>query len=159
MNWPQAFRVQALSDWKVYKNLNSNSFEECHQIHYLLMASEKLAKAHLSGPTNPTQKSHMSLREFIHGCASIPNLRKYINNNYNASQFREYINSLKIISEKLLSVIPKGIKDINVEYPWESGSGLVVAPCQYTYLNSLGIKPYELLRFITFISKMIEFEL
>src|SRR6266852_9840466 len=141
MNWQEAFRVQASSDWKVYKNLNSNSFEDCHQLHYLLMASEKLAKAHLSNPTNPAQKSHTSLREFVHICGSIPNLRKYINSNYNANQIRQYISTLKIICEKLLSVIPKGTKDINVEYPWEEGSGSVLVPCQYKFVNSLGIKP------------------
>jgi hypothetical protein len=45
--WSEAFLTQAKSDWQVYEHLNETGFPACHALHYLQMASEKLAKAYL----------------------------------------------------------------------------------------------------------------
>ncbi len=48
----EAFAAQARSDWRVYRHLarlrlqsQGSSFPKCHDLHYLQMATEKIAKA------------------------------------------------------------------------------------------------------------------
>ena len=45
----EAFAAQGRSDWLVYKHLSGllePSFPRCHALHYLQMATEKIAKAY-----------------------------------------------------------------------------------------------------------------
>jgi len=44
--WSEAFLAQAKSDWQIYEHLEKTSFSKCHALHYLQMATEKLAKAY-----------------------------------------------------------------------------------------------------------------
>jgi hypothetical protein len=44
--WSDAFLTQARSDWQVFEHLYDSDFPECHALHYLQMATEKLAKAY-----------------------------------------------------------------------------------------------------------------
>jgi len=45
--WSKVFLEQASSDWQVYEHLKGTHFPNCHALHYLQMATEKLAKAYL----------------------------------------------------------------------------------------------------------------
>ncbi len=45
--WASAFAAQSRSDWQVYTLLAAEpSIPACHQLHYLQMACEKIAKAY-----------------------------------------------------------------------------------------------------------------
>jgi hypothetical protein len=46
MTWREAFRQQALSDYAVFRHLTRVAdIPVCHRLHYLQMATEKLAKS------------------------------------------------------------------------------------------------------------------
>ena len=44
--YERAFLAQARSDWNVYRLLSESREPSCHALHYLQMATEKLAKAY-----------------------------------------------------------------------------------------------------------------
>jgi hypothetical protein len=50
MDWHEAYLVQARSDYAVLRGLGLQNADYCHRLHYLQMASEKLAKAMLTAP-------------------------------------------------------------------------------------------------------------
>jgi hypothetical protein len=43
--WHDGYLEQARSDWDVYGTLSIGSVPDCHALHYLQMATEKLSKA------------------------------------------------------------------------------------------------------------------
>lgn len=47
MGWSSAFAKQACSDFDARERLCTSDLPACHQLHYLQMALEKAAKAHL----------------------------------------------------------------------------------------------------------------
>jgi hypothetical protein len=137
MNWQEAFHAQAHSDWRIYEKLNQDpDAEDCHKLHYLLMASEKLAKAHLSAENNPPSTSHLTLKGFLHQCGNNPRFRSYINTKSTSAQFRSYITSMKLVADHLLSLVPtSNTTMMNVEYPWANNHGLVIAPCTHSFMG------------------------
>ena len=61
MTWKQAFRKQARSDYDIFSEFNNatNLKPICHQLHYLQMATEKLAKSFFCDQTlEPPRKTH-----------------------------------------------------------------------------------------------------
>ena len=69
MNWTSAFARQAQSDFLARDQLLVNPrLPECHQLHYLQMAFEKLAKAHLiAAGSDPSdiQSSHAYVAKVV----------------------------------------------------------------------------------------------
>ena len=65
MNAEQAhWHAQAASDFRVFRLLAGDSvIAACHPLHYLQMATEKLAKAYLWRQGTPPDASHLGLRE------------------------------------------------------------------------------------------------
>ena len=66
MTWRDAYLQQAWSDFKVYLALNANNYALCHQLHYLQMTTEKLAKG-FQCPTEgkPYPKTHFAFVKFL----------------------------------------------------------------------------------------------
>lgn len=50
--------VQAKSDHEMFVVCRSNGLPRCHSLHFLQMATEKLAKAYFWRSGNPPPKSH-----------------------------------------------------------------------------------------------------
>jgi hypothetical protein len=42
--WQLAFLRQARSDWETYQRIDDPTWPTCHRLHFLQMATEKLAK-------------------------------------------------------------------------------------------------------------------
>jgi hypothetical protein len=59
MTWRDAFLKQAHSDYSVYKKLNELRLPLCHKLHYLQMATEKLAKAYQCNNRNTPPKKRI----------------------------------------------------------------------------------------------------
>lgn len=55
---------QARSDWSVFGTLRSGGAADCHALHYLQMATEKLGKAYFSA-TGPPEPTHVALVPFL----------------------------------------------------------------------------------------------
>src|SRR4051812_46002265 len=67
-DWSRAYAVQALSDLQARDILIKGEADECHQLHFLQMACEKLCKAHqCDHGTNPKdlQKSHAHIAKTL----------------------------------------------------------------------------------------------
>ena len=56
---------QARSDYAVFVHLRDEGFHECHLLHYLQMATEKVSKAYLWRNHRPPAKSHTGLIQFM----------------------------------------------------------------------------------------------
>lgn len=69
MSWARAFARQASSDFEAWEHLSRNSaLPQCHQLHYLQMALEKAAKAHLiAAGSDPraVQSSHAYIAKVV----------------------------------------------------------------------------------------------
>lgn len=66
MNQPQRFWwEQARSDHDILILLRTNAAAPCHQLHYLQMTSEKLAKAYFWRTGQPPARSHQGFVNFL----------------------------------------------------------------------------------------------
>ena len=62
MTWSEAFILQARSDYAIFKSLGgSPDTPECHRLHYLQMATEKLTKYHACLGTRGAPKNPIAL--------------------------------------------------------------------------------------------------
>jgi hypothetical protein len=78
MSWAEAFLKQACSDYVILKSLNEQAdVPECHRLHYLQMACEKLAKYHAClGSDEKTKATQYALLPLIKQLPHMPQMRK-----------------------------------------------------------------------------------
>ncbi|MDD4890985.1 MAG: hypothetical protein PHU85_13775 [Phycisphaerae bacterium] len=145
--WLTAFAKQAKSDWDVFRALGT--FRFCHQLHYLQMATEKLAKAFLCvlDGQRPEGRHGAFVRFIQHS-----KLHRQVQGKYSMSrdQFRAFIDGLLPTAKLIEELAPAGDRDKpNPEYPWEHG-GAVISPLTYSFATlQLGTpKMTKLLQFV-----------
>ena len=155
-----AFRAQAASDFAVYLLLLAQDREdvpECHPLHYLQMATEKLAKAVLLA-SNPgfNPRSHVAFSRLPKILRREARAAKVLGYGEKIAQFRAALMALQSLVEDVERLSPqvadkKGKKPAannpNVEYPWE-GRGprgqvdwIVPATHQFGLLSRLRTPP------------------
>jgi len=147
MNQRQAFLVQARSDFEVFDHLRSNAgfdLPECHALHFLQMATEKLAKAVIGSPHEAVrQDTHVafsrisrSLRRRDYGV-----LLGYASFDAYTSFLRQAAPLFRRIDELHPGIGPqtgeqRGLSP-NVEYPWRTrnSAGAIEwrAPAQFRF--------------------------
>lgn len=78
MSWRTAYFVQAQSDYRVFREFRRRAdIEICHKLHYLQMATEKLAKAFLSPHTGGAPpRVHTALARFLRMTMGRPEIRR-----------------------------------------------------------------------------------
>ncbi len=131
-----AYAEQSRSDLTVY-NTHLQDAEECHRLHYLQMACEKIAKAYrLRQPVSyrlDDLYSHVVFSKFIVGfLKSTPVKRRYRSQEAKRRQIERYARSLATEIEKLAPAVDREQTPSNVEYPWLSGE-TVFLPCRHRY--------------------------
>jgi len=149
--------TQAKDDYEMFVHLNKLPAAKCQQLHYLQMATEKLAKAFLCGPGNmPPEISHIALTKFLRVIKGRPEIRKNLGYAKNHVVFAAYIDSLLPIAGQIENLAPEGGKldKINPEYPWKLHTGVIMAPVDFEYLDILGRKS-EINKFKMLISNLI----
>lgn len=133
--WSSAYLEQARSDWEMRSLMEENSVADCHCLHYLQMATEKLAKAALlRGGAKPEdlKKSHKAFIRFLRSSAKSPSLRQTFG--FSARQLQESINGALPIAAEVERLVPgRDQLGSNAEYPWETPSGEVVVPASYEF--------------------------
>ncbi|MDP2808442.1 MAG: hypothetical protein Q8O74_09950 [bacterium] len=138
MTWRQAFFKQAGDDYSMFVHLNQVSSAECRQLHYLQMATEKLAKAFLCGPDNiPPKITHIALTKFLKVAKSRPDLRRQLGYETKRAAFVSYIDGLIPFAKKIENLAPEGIDKPNPEYPWKARTGEIIAPVDFKYNDIL----------------------
>lgn len=135
MNWAQAFAKQACSDFAAREHvLRSRSLPSCHHLHYLQMAMEKAAKAHLiAGGCDPMalQGSHAYVAKVI------PAIVKF-----SLGQTMEKVppwmmKAVRAWSRRVELLHPQvddnGTVPANCEYPWQAPEGNVLTPAEHDF--------------------------
>lgn len=144
LEWTQETRVrvadayaeQSCSDFAVYQ-IHLQGAEECHRLHYLQMACEKIAKAYrLRDPVsfNPDDLySHAVFSKFVVGfLKSTPTKNRYRSQDSKRRQMDRYAKLLAGEIERLAPAVDRENRPDNVEYPWMAGETIFI-PCRHTY--------------------------
>ncbi|HSI33299.1 MAG: hypothetical protein ACAI43_11720 [Phycisphaerae bacterium] len=138
MDWKVAFARQAGSDLDARDALLDASEElpECHQLHCLQMACEKLCKAYLIGhgsDPDALQSSHAYVAK------TLPNIARHILSRQ-ASQIPHdtwVIAAIRNLARRIELLAPAvrdgGRAETNCEYPWEKPDGEIVAPADFNF--------------------------
>ena len=105
--------------------------EDCHRLHYLQMACEKIAKAYRLREaetfTENDLHSHTAFSKFILGFLKTPRLRnRYRSQDAKRRQIERYARSLATAIETLAPAVDRANTPANVEYPWIEGDQVFV---------------------------------
>ena len=131
-----AYAEQSRSDFAVYR-FHLRDAEECHRLHYLQMACEKIAKAYrLRNPISFRAEdlySHVVFSKFIDiFLKSIPIKGRYRSQDAKRRQMERYAHILAREIEKLAPAVDREQTPENAEYPWLLGETVFV-PCRHRY--------------------------
>jgi hypothetical protein len=158
MNWREAFLIQAWSDYEVFKKLNGDDLPPCHRLHYLQMASEKLAKGFLcKGNDHPPKKTHFALVRFLQTSKHNPKWIKRLGYEGQNQVCASKIDGLLPLAEKIERLAPQGgdIERINPEYPWLDNEGMVNCPARCSFPD---LGRTDLAKFLALISTIFAIE-
>lgn len=135
----QAFRRQALSDWRTYQILVRQAADLCQQLHYLQMACEKLCKAHqLAAGSKPqdVQSGHRSASKVLPAIIKQILSRQALGK-ISASEEQGINKRAKKFAREVELLAPAvddgGRRPDNCEYPWKYDSGDVFSPLDYNF--------------------------
>jgi hypothetical protein len=135
MSWRDSFLEQARSDYEMFGRLNDGVTPFCHRLHFLRMATEKLAKGYICNETSgPPPHTHFALVRLLMTIKNRPEMREQLGYGRQYGAFSSYVDSLLPIAGRLEQLAPVGGHDdkLNPEYPWMCG-GTVQCPAQYAY--------------------------
>ena len=137
MTWREAFLRQARHERTVWRRLNVEKFDIGHQLHFLQMVTEKLAKGFLTAPSSsgPPKFSHKSFVRFLQTLKSMSYLREMLGYT-NAESFNAFIDSLLPLAEKIENLAPAlaGSTKPNPEYPWKDATtGQIFVPAEFDF--------------------------
>jgi len=134
-NWQTAFLNQARVDWEAYQKARIGMWPECHQLLFLQMASEKLAKALLvAGPLSleSITQSHAAFVKFMHIASNNRKLQRAFS--IKKAQPRAQFKSLLPLAYEIELLAPAlAQRGPNPEYPWEDAAGNILAPANYPF--------------------------
>ena len=137
--WSHAYAKQGASDLKVYRLLATSGagISECHRLHYLQMAGEKIGKAyqfrHTSKSIEALSSKHVALADFIKlYCLSGAMKKRYAGRDAQLASIRQELNGLATEIEKLAPAVDRQQSPTNVEYPWTNGVALTI-PCDHEF--------------------------
>jgi len=129
---------QAKSDHGIYVLLRREGCAQCHTLHYLQMATEKLAKAYFWRSGSAPPRSHAGFVQFLRFLGSqIPsNDRNRVANLFHFSRsndFQSWIRSALPMAYDLERISPDLANDgPNPEYPWPH-AGPEAAPANHDF--------------------------
>ena len=131
------FWNQAKTDWEVYEYLVAASPPKpvCHELHYLQMCTEKLAKAYFTVPP----KSHAALVDFIYALRSNKKAIAPLGfaDDAELSRWAHSVDPLVQTIERLSPDLARRFKtEINPEYPWPKGAEMI-APVDYSFQTEI----------------------
>ncbi|MFP4054125.1 MAG: hypothetical protein ACLFV7_09705 [Phycisphaerae bacterium] len=158
MDWREAFLRQARSDYETWGRLNKLGVEYSHQLHYIQMMTEKLAKAFLvrPGASNPPPLSHRAFVSMLRVIKGRNEIRKALGYG-NKKSYRAYLDSLLPIADRLERLAPAlaGTSQPNPEYPWrDARTGQVEAPVDYPFPDFDPRRP-EMAKLMTLVPQLL----
>lgn len=167
MNWREAFFAQARSDNEVRKILEVGELEYSHQLHYLQMTTEKLAKGLLtdSDQSDPPELSHVAFVKCLQVIKNNPGIRRRLGYD-SARVFSQHINSLLPLADQIEKLAPGAATGVratepNAEYPWKpfgGGPNDVIAPCKHEFTELLPTSP-KIVQLILLVENLLQLNL
>ncbi len=158
MTWHEAYLLQARSDWQIFRMLQQQPVPECHPLHYLQMATEKLGKACIiAGGNAPAQvrTSHKAFVRFLQIAAYNPDLQKQLR--MTGVQLRAHIKALLPVAEEIEKLAPAiAHSGPNAEYPWETPVGTVHVPATYSFTVSSQLRTPKGIKLLNLILVILE---
>jgi len=112
----QAFHAQACSDFAVYEHLAAQPLPECHALHYLQMAAEKVAKALILRSNPDFGESHVAFSVLPHYLAR-PGLGRALGWQ-DDRKYRSFLKAVKPLLRAVEELCPAIEAGANTEYPW-----------------------------------------
>jgi hypothetical protein len=114
---------QSQSDLAVFRQLRRSGAHECHLLHYLQMATEKLSKAYLWRSKKAPPKSHTGFVRFLRALISrrTPELQRIAETLGFArpTDMEHWLAAVQTTSYELQNIAPAEAKNgPNPEYPW-----------------------------------------
>jgi hypothetical protein len=132
VEWARAFAKQGASELTVYQELetlrSSGKLKaDCHELHFLQMALEKIGKAYVLRFGNAQIQNHRSSHDvvdlFMKNVQRDPAFKTLLGA---AETLRKEVRNLAVAIEQLSPAIERGFSPQNCEYPWSDGSKLTV---------------------------------
>jgi hypothetical protein len=129
--WARAYARQGAADLSVYHELvklcTAGTIEDCHEMHYLQMAIEKLARAymlkHSKGDRTRYLNSHVAVNDFAQiYVSSLEWAPRFDGNRGLWSQVKQLAGAI----EELAPAVERQARPSNAEYPWSDGKSLTV---------------------------------
>lgn len=136
MSWRSAYFAQAQDDYAVFCDFKRRTdIRMCQKLHYLQMATEKLAKAFLSPPAGGCPPMiHTALVRFLQISKGRPEIRRRMGYGSDHRAYCSYIDSLIGIAMQIEALAPtSGKQQPNPEYPWVNQDGAVMTPATYSF--------------------------
>ena len=137
-DWAVAYHRQGRSDWNLYLELQGrDDVPPCHSLHFLQMATEKLAKAYRFRDTSTDiaalLTSHVGFPRFLNAFLMSPQLREeYEGRHSQLERLRKDFAPLARAIEPLAPAVDRDVVPENSEYPWERGDD-VIAPVDHRF--------------------------
>jgi hypothetical protein len=137
MNWRGAFLAQAKSDNEMRKLLNRAKVPYSHQLHYLQMTAEKLAKGILTphNAPHPPPFSHAAVVALLRALKVRPDIRRHLGYS-SVRAFSAFIDALLPFADRIQRLAPNfaGESQPNPEYPWRpTANHPVVVPAEFDF--------------------------
>ncbi len=131
-----AYAAQSASDFALYNGLLREA-EECHRLHDLQMACEKIAKAYRLRDTESFQTddldSHVVFSRFILGLLKSAQIKeRYRTAESKRRQNERYARTLSAEIERLAPAVDREQNPANAEYPWMQGETVFI-PSRHQY--------------------------
>lgn len=150
--WSRAYAKQGASDLSTYQVLRERQVHPCHWLHYLQMASEKIAKAHQFRHTYKDIESlltqHQGLIEFINTYYRSPEMKaRFAGREEQLRSMQRDLTAFAAELQKLAPAVDREKSPSNAEYPWSNGVTLTV-PCEHTYAMSASFSQDVRRRFV-----------
>jgi hypothetical protein len=128
---------QARSDHEVFVLVRGQGMAQCHSLHYLQMATEKLAKAYFWRSGSPPPRSHAGFVQFLRFLGQVrPSDRDRVANLFSFARFVDFQNWIRAIlpiAYDLERLTPDLANDgPNPEYPWPHAQPRS-APANYNF--------------------------
>ena len=136
--WADAYYEQARSDWALFTELLARAdVSPSHSLHYLQMATEKLAKAYRFRDTETAVDtlltSHVGFHQFLNVFLRSPVMRlEYSGRTAQLERLRHDCGKLSRAVEKLAPGVDRVGHPGNTEYPWSTGDAVVI-PVRWSF--------------------------
>ena len=153
-DWRTALFAQARSNYELLKLLSRENAPLCPQLHYLQMATEKLAKGFSTPPGGPQPpKVHRAFVNFMRSVHGSRTLRQACH--CGPGQIEAYIDLLLPLARLIEDLAPANASDgPKPEYPWQIPAG-IIAPVHYPFTN-LQFQNRNMLNMLKFLERCFQ---